>query len=71
MPAIGANDGSGMIVRIEGTLGATPVAADGVAAAATPVIDSSGCAPIPETLFAPPVEGSPEAPHAPASPAAG
>ncbi len=66
MPAIGANDGSGMIVRIEGALGATPVAADASAAVATPVIDTGGCSPIAETLFAPPVEGSPEA-----SPAAG
>jgi hypothetical protein len=71
MPAIGANDGSGMIVRIGGASAATPLAADAVAAAATPVVDGASCAPIAETLFAPPAEGSPEAPHAPASPAAG
>ena len=61
MPAIGANDGSGVIVRIEGDLGATPVAAEAAAMVATPVTDTSGCSPIAETLFAPPDEGSPEA----------
>ncbi len=62
MPAIGANDGSGVIARIGGD-------------AATPVAEASAsCAPIPETLYAPPAaEGSPaaeaEAPVAPEEPA--
>ena len=50
MPAIGANDGSGVIVRIGGDL-ATPVA---------PAM--TDCAPIAETLFVPPAaDASPEA----------
>jgi plastocyanin len=50
MPAIGANDGSGTIVRIGGD-----------AAMATPAVDATSCEPIAETLFAPPAAGSPEA----------
>jgi plastocyanin len=50
MPAIGANDGSGTIVRIGGD-----------AAMATPEVDAASCAPIEETLYVPPAAGSPEA----------
>jgi plastocyanin len=50
MPAIGANDGSGTIVRIGGD-----------EAMATPAVDAESCAPIEETLFTPPDSASPEA----------
>jgi len=50
-PAIGANMGEGMIVRLDSGMG-TPVATDGAAPA---------CSPIPETIAPPAPAGSPEA----------
>jgi plastocyanin len=58
MPAIGANDGSGVIARIGGD-DSTPVAEV-----------NASCAPIPETLYAPPAAESSPAAEAESSPVA-